>query len=65
MIDGQIKQIEAELKRPVVVEHTSNDLSAMSSSDTSPARPEPSRIAPGSFHLLLAAVNFRRPQPFC
>jgi transcription elongation factor GreA len=34
MIDGQIKQIEAELKRSVVVEHTSNDLSAMGSTVT-------------------------------
>ena len=31
MIDGQIKQLEAELKRAVVVERTSEDLSAMGS----------------------------------
>ncbi len=34
MIDGQIKQIEAELRRSVVVERTSNDLSAMGSQVT-------------------------------
>ncbi len=34
MIDGQIKQLEAELKRAVVVERTAEDLSAMGSQVT-------------------------------